>query len=285
MNPLAKSAALLFFLLMQSQIQADTRLTFGQPDFEWSHEGEGYVPNHIWLAGDYWAQSFPAISLASANHLTLTLTIDDNTFSTQQLEVEVLVNQAVVGTLTLTPGMLGTQTYDFSLDPVLGPDYRLEFRATNSVTDGGCVSMAIDGRSFVDLGWDTLLTFGQPDFGWSHAGEGYVPYHIWLAGDYWAQNFPATPLPSANHVTLTLTIDDNTFSSQTLDVNVLLNDTVVGSASLSPGMFGTQTYDFSFDPIAGPDYRVEVRATNTVTDTGCVSIAIDGQSFLKLRGS
>src|SRR5438552_2319138 len=82
---------------------------------------------------------------------------------------------------------------------------------------------------------DTLLTFSQPEFEWSHAGEGYVPYHIWLAGDYWAQNFPATPLASANHMALTLFIDDNTFSSQQLDVNVLLNQTVVGSLSLPPG--------------------------------------------------
>jgi len=218
----------------------------------------------------------------SANHMTLTLTIDDNTFSSQQLEVNVLLNQTVIGNLTLSPGMLGTQTYDFSFDPVPGPDYRLEVRAANSVTDGGCVSMAIDGRSFVDLSSDTLLAFSQADFEWSHAGEGYVAYHIWLAGDYWAQNFPAPQLASANHMTLTLTIDDNTFSSQQLEVNVLLNQTVLGSFTLSPGMLGTQRYDFSFDAIPGPDYRLEVRATNSVTDGGCVSMAIDGRSFLKL---
>jgi hypothetical protein len=182
------------------------------------------------------------------------------------LEVTVLLNQTVVGSLSLSPGMLGTQTYDFSFDPIPGPDYRLELRATNTVTDTGCVSIAIDGRSFLDLSSDTLLVFRQADFEWSHAGEGYAPYHIWLAGDYWAQNFPATQLASTNHMTLTLAIDDNTFSSQQLDVNVLLNQTVIGSLTLGPGMLGTQTYDFSFDPIPGPDYRLEVRATSSVTD-------------------
>src|SRR5581483_6426767 len=115
-------------------------------------------------------------------------------------------------------------------------------------------------------------------------GEGYVPYHIWITDDYWAQNFPATPLTSANHMTLTLTIDDNTFVSQQLDVNVRLNQTIVGSLSLPPGLLGPQTYDFSFDPVLGPDYRLEICATNTVTDTGCVSIAIDGRSFARLNG-
>ena len=155
MNPVVKFTAgclaIIVLLAMRSQAKADTRLAFSQPDFEWSHAGQGYVSYHIWLAGDYWAQSFPATQLASANHMTLTLTIDDNTFSSQQLEVNVLLNQTILGSLTLSPGMLGTQTYDFSFDPLPGPDYRFEVRATNSVTDGGCVSMAIDGRSFLKL--------------------------------------------------------------------------------------------------------------------------------------
>ena len=132
---------------------------------------------------------------------------------------------------------------------------------------------------------DTLLAFSPPDFEWSHAGEGYIPYQIWLGDDYWAQNFQATPLASANRMTLTLTIDDNTFSSQQLKVNVLLNQTVVGSLFLPPGLLGTRTYDFSFDPVPGPDYRLEIRAMNTVTDTGCVSIVIDGSSCARLGGS
>ncbi len=278
-------AALILLLAMWDQVNADTLLAFSPPDFEWSHAGEGYIPYHIWLADDYWAQNFPATPLASANHLALTLTIDDNTFVSEQLEMNVLLNQTVVGSLSLLPGLLGTQTYDFSFDPVPGPDYRLELRATKTVSDGGCVSMAIDGRSFVDLRDDTLLTFRLPDFEWSHAAESWVkPYHIWLADDYWAQIFPATPLASANRMTLTLTIDDNTFSSQELEVNVLLNQTVVGNLFLSPDLLGTQTYDFSFDPVPGPDFRLEMRAMNTVTDTGCVSIAIDGSSFARLGG-
>jgi len=288
MKTFAKScgylAALVSLLAAQDRVKAGTVLAFSQPDFEWSHAAQGWVKRyHIWLAGDYWAQDFLATGLLSANHLTLTLKIDDNTFSSQQLAVDVLLNQTVVGSLSLSPGMLGTQTYAFSFDPIPGPDYRLELRATNTVTDTGCVSMAIDGSSFADVGYDTLLAFSQPDFEWSHAAESWVtPYYIWVTGDYWAQNFPATPLTSANHMTLTLCIDDNTFSSQQLDVNVLLNQTVVGNLSLTAGMAGTQSYDFSFDPVAGPDYRLEIRATNTVTDTGCVSIAIDGRSFSKL---
>jgi hypothetical protein len=279
-------AAFVLMLTVQNKVNANTLLAFSQPDFEWSHAVEGWVkPYHIWIAGDYWAQNFPATPLVSVNHMTLTLTIDDNTFSSEQLEVNVLLNQTVVGSLRLSPGMLGTQTYDFYFDSIPGPDFRLELRATNTVTDTGCVSIALDGRSFADIGSATLLAFSQPDFEWSHAAEGWVkPYHIWLADDYWAQNFPATQLATANHMTLSLTIDDNTFSSQQLDVNVLLNQAVVGSLSLTPGMLGVQIYDFSFDPVPGPDYRFEVRATNTVTDTSCVSIAIDGRSFLRLNG-
>jgi competence transcription factor ComK len=285
-KPCGYLAALVSLLAMQGPVKADTVLAFSQPDFEWSHAAEGWVkPYHIWLAGDYWAQDFLATGLLFANHLTLTLNIDDNTFSSQQLEVNVLLNQMTVGSLSLSPGMLGTQTYAFAFDPIPGPDYRLDLRASNTVTDTGCVSLAIDGSSFADVGYDTLLTFSQADFEWSHAAESWVmPYHIWLADDYWAQNFAATQLASANHMTLTLYINDNTFSNQQLGVNILLNETVVGNVSLTPGMVGIETYDFSFDPVPGPDYRLEIRAANTVTDTGCVSIAIDGRSFSKLDG-
>jgi hypothetical protein len=130
---------------------------------------------------------------------------------------------------------------------------------------------------------NTRLAFSQPDFEWSYAADPSVkPYHIWVVGDHWAQNFLATGLASARHMTLTLFIDDNTFSSQQLAVNVLLNETVVGSASFAPGLLGTQTYSFSFDPVSGPDYRLEIRATNSVTDGGCISIAIGGLSFADL---
>ncbi len=276
--------ALISLLVMQEKVSADTLVAFGQPDFEWSHAAEGWVkPYHIWLADDYWAQTFPATLLPAANHLTLTLFVDDNTFSSQELEVNVLLNDTVIGSLVLSPGMLGVHTFDFSFDPIAGPDYRLEIRAANTVTDTGCVSIAIDGRSFIDLRFDTVLAFSQPDFEWSHAGDNWVkPYHIWITGDYWAQNFLSTLLPAASHLTLQLTIDDNTFSSQQLDVDVLLNEIAVGSFSMPPGMLGPQTLDFSFDPIAGPDFRLEIRATNTVTDTGCVSMAIDGRSFFTL---
>jgi hypothetical protein len=130
---------------------------------------------------------------------------------------------------------------------------------------------------------NTRLAFSQPNFEWSYAADPSVkPYHIWIVDDHWAQKFLATGLASARHMTLTLFIDDNTFSSQQLAANVLLNGTVVGSASFAPGLLGTQTYLFSFDPISGPDYRLEIRATNSVSDGGCISIAIGGPSFADL---
>jgi hypothetical protein len=127
---------------------------------------------------------------------------------------------------------------------------------------------------------DVQLVFSTPDFEWHQTGGAATPYHIWATGDYWAQNFAATGLSDTSHMSLTLFINDNTLSGETLNLDVLLNQNNVGSISIPPGMIESQTFEFDFTSVAGPDYRIHIEATNTISPgLGSVSIAIDGPSY------
>jgi len=127
------------------------------------------------------------------------------------------------------------------------------------------------------------VEFAPPDFVWFHPSGGATPNHIWVAGDYWGQQFTGTGLASATHIDLTLDYDDNILS-QTLDMEVLLNGSTVGTFDINPGDIGSHTYPFDFSSVAGPDYLLQVEATNTIDGgNGSVSIVTgDGLSVATL---
>lgn len=135
-------------------LSAGTRLVFGLPSFEWSHEGappelERY---HVWLEGDYWAQTFAATGLGSATQMALTLFVDGNSIPRDRLDLRVVLNGTTVGALTILPDTLGSRSYDVRFDAISGPDYRVELIATHGVDQqAGCASIGIDGSSFLIL--------------------------------------------------------------------------------------------------------------------------------------
>ena len=130
----------------------------------------------------------------------------------------------------------------------------------------------------------TTLFFSEPDFVWHHSGGLATPYHIWVAGDYWAQTFPATSQPLADEMWLTLFVNSNYLTAgNQLNLDVILNWNVVGSLSIPSGATGTQTYHFTFSPMLGPDYSIQLLATNTVPPLGgSVSIGLDQRSYVTL---
>jgi hypothetical protein len=131
------------------------------------------------------------------------------------------------------------------------------------------------------------LTFSEPDFDWSHPSFA-TANHIWETGNYWAQTFMGTGLASATDMALHLYIDDNVLNSGAVqDLNVLLNDTVVGAISIGVGVSGDLDYAFTFAPIAGDDYTVKLLATNTIPfGGGSISMAADGESsYVTLEGT
>lgn len=122
---------------------------------------------------------------------------------------------------------------------------------------------------------DVTLPFGGSDFGWLALGVAATPYHVWTAGDYWAQEFDATGLNCVGSLSLDLFIDDNILDTGAqVDMNVLLNGTAVGSFTLLPGVTGLQNFTFNpIGPISGPDFYVKMLETNTVPGGfGSVSI-------------
>ncbi len=133
----------------------------------------------------------------------------------------------------------------------------------------------------------TTLTFSNPDFEWYQSSGNYLTLnHLWEIGDYWVQNFQGTDLPSANTMSLTLSFDDNALDSgSVLYLEVLLNNSPIGNFSISPDTLGLQQYQFSFDPIPGPDYRIKIQVVGRDYAGGCAAITIDGPSFGVLSGS
>ena len=128
------------------------------------------------------------------------------------------------------------------------------------------------------------LTFSEPDFDWYAQGAA-TPYHIWITGDYWSQDFASTGLASANAMTLYLNVDDT--ASETLNLDALINGVDIGDFSLDPNDMGLQTFAFSFAPVAGDSYLIELVALHTLTSgVGSYSISLDGgESKAVLTGS
>ncbi len=128
-----------------------------------------------------------------------------------------------------------------------------------------------------------VLTFDKPGFEWSHPAGNGSPYHVWDAGDYWAQNFTGTGIASAESMALHLKYDHNTLG-ETLNMKVLLNDGLIGTFDIEAGDDG---YDgvFSLGAIAGPDFRIQLEATNTIgSGMGAVSLRL-GDSYATLTGA
>jgi PEP-CTERM motif len=121
------------------------------------------------------------------------------------------------------------------------------------------------------------LFFGAPDFTWNHPGGGATPNFIWTAGDSWSQNFTGTGLASASALTLNIFYDDNNLlSGNPLDMSVLINATTVGAFVINPGD-ASGSYVFNFASILGPDYNIELLATNTINGgQGAVSMSDSG---------
>lgn len=125
------------------------------------------------------------------------------------------------------------------------------------------------------------LVFGGADFEWFQQVGDATANHIWVIGDYWAQTFYNTPYSSIKEIVLTMFIDENTLTYETLNLDVLVNNIKVGAIAVPPGVSGRLTYSFSFSSIPGPDLRVQLIATNTISPGGgSVSMATGGSSYV-----
>ena len=135
-----------------SATRANVLLTFSEPDFDWLSQGLG-TPYHLWTTGDFWTQTFNGTGQASAGHMDLRLFIDDNILSGgAQANFNVLLNNTVVGALSIPQGTVGAQDYQFNFAPILGPNYAVRILETNTVPNGqGSVSIDVTGQSFLTL--------------------------------------------------------------------------------------------------------------------------------------
>jgi len=151
--------------------------------------------------------------------------------------------------------------------------------------------------SIVGVAEAVTLTFQEPDFDWYHATytdwDGATPYHIWYAGDYWAQTFNSTGLDSATHLLFNFVF--NTWElapGVPVYLDVLVNDIDVGDITIYssgyPVAFTTLTGGFSFGPIEGPSFTLKLVVKSDIDPpySGSPSIEIaDGASYAELTSS
>jgi len=130
------------------------------------------------------------------------------------------------------------------------------------------------------------LPFSEPDFEWLSQGGG-TPYHLWTAGDYWRQTFVGTGLASATDLSLDLVIENAAPASEDLNFDAFVNSTNVGNFTINANTPGLYQFSYSFGPIAGDSYSLELVATNTISDgAGSFSLALADQvSFATLSGT
>ena len=122
-----------------------------------------------------------------------------------------------------------------------------------------------------------VIPFGGSDFTWSHSGPTAPPNSIWVTGDFWEQTLSGSSLGSATSLELNLRYDANSLED-TLSMDALVNGFTVGSFSIDPGL-STQNVQFSFAPIGGPSWDIELLAVSTIAPgAGAVSLLADQQS-------
>lgn len=122
--------------------------TFGPPGFNWVHPSGNATPNHIWVTGDEWGQTFTGTGLPNATDMALSIFIDDNILTAGNvLSLDVLVNGIDVGDIDIASGITGQQDYIFSFASILGDAFAIEMVAKNTIPGGeGSVSMAADNE-------------------------------------------------------------------------------------------------------------------------------------------
>jgi hypothetical protein len=124
-------------------IRADS-FAFGGPGFTWFQASGLATPNHIWVAGDYWDQSFTP-SLSQENEFDFHLVYNDNSLA-QTLNMEVLVNGSFLGDFSISPRQSSS---DLSFGAMFtGPTFDVRLEALNTIPSGqNSVSLDASGLS------------------------------------------------------------------------------------------------------------------------------------------
>jgi len=151
-----------FLVLPATGARADI-LNFSSPDFIWSHPSGGASPNHIWITGDFWEQTFSGTSLGAASLLSVNIFVDDNILTAgNHVDLDVLLNSTSVGIFSIASGSTGLISNTFLFSPIAaaaGNAFDIKILETNTIPEGeGSVSMGI----LEQQSWAKLLLEGEP---------------------------------------------------------------------------------------------------------------------------
>lgn len=135
------------FLVNDSVVIRADNITFTS-GLTWYQTGPSATPYHIWVAGDYWDQSF-ATSLSQANNFDFDLTYDDNSLApAQTLKMEVLVNGSLLGNFAISSGQTSSVLSFPNAADFAGPTFDIRLEAVNTIASGeGSVSLNTAGLS------------------------------------------------------------------------------------------------------------------------------------------
>jgi len=119
------------------------------------------------------------------------------------------------------------------------------------------------------------VVFGAPGTEY----QGAAPAYFLRAGDSMMQTLPAAPFAAAARLSLTLQHRSFGTPGTPIEMGVFANGIDVGRFAIMVGTAGTSTREFAFPPIAGPVFRIELRAMNSVAPgQGAVMLVVDGMS-------
>lgn len=161
-----------------------------------------------------------------------------------------------------------------SLDRVRKPQYSVQVVASDSTAVGPSVAGTIRLTVIAPVSPATLV-FGAP----GTAYRGLIPNYFLRAGDSVTQTLGAAPFAAAERLSLTLQYFASGTAGATMDLGVFANGVDVGRFTVAMGTSGAATREFAFPAIAGPAYRIEVRAlSGASTGQGVIMFAANGLS-------
>lgn len=102
----------------------------------------------------------------------------------------------------------------------------------------------------------------------------YAP-HFWNAGDNY-KGSRTTALPSATKLDTTLAITNGLTSGGTVNLQVSINGTLVGTKSITSSSGASVPMSFTFAAIAGPMYTLQYKCASTVASgAGSIQFTMD----------
>jgi hypothetical protein len=228
-------------------------------DTRFTHSGSNF-----WNAGDYVEGTRTAVS--SFNRIDMVLMVENNSLSCDTQDHYLMIDDTIVGSFSINAGETQViQTFNFPAVAAGSHTFRIE---TARTVNSGCGSAGLPNDVSVLLYQNSTSFYIFPATGdtrFTHSSSSF-----WNAGDY--VEGTRTAVSPFNRIDMILMIDNNVLSCDTQDHYLMIDDTIVGSFSISAGE--TQVIKtFNFPAVAAGSHTFRIETARTVNG-GCGSAGL-----------